>query len=344
MCFGYIIYDSIPSKYAKIEESFGGFIHRRVLRFEFEKSPLHTIIYGGFGTGKTYFVRQYLKSILNGELKERTHQVDKNNIEQGHVDKNNIDQGQEHGQKQDYQNIITVRKDERDWINPETGVPYDEFELGDINMITINNIQKFQISIILLDDVGSEFGTNIKYYFTEGRHNKIQMIVMCHKPAQIDNMSRMNCDSIYITTYNGAHLFKNFIATFNCEHEFYEISHELKNSYYNCPDGMANELRYGIVKYNIKKKPFKIIGENNTLIYESRVGHMELKAFSLKDKLESDEIDKLIAYTKPLMINARDRNTINADNYPFYFNKFLASRDIKIQNDVLTKEQLKRMV
>ena len=27
------------------------------------------------------------------------------------------------------------------------------------------------------------------------------MLVICHKPAQIDNMVRMNCDTIYITTY-----------------------------------------------------------------------------------------------------------------------------------------------
>ena len=41
---------------------------------------------------------------------------------------------------------------------------------------------------------------------------------------------------------------------------------------------------------------------------------------------------------KPRMKGATDRNTINVDNYQFYFNKLLASRDIKIQNDVLTKK------
>ena len=35
------------------------------------------------------------------------------------------------------------------------------------------------------------------------------MIVMCHKPAQINNMARMNCDTIYITNYNGSDLIKN---------------------------------------------------------------------------------------------------------------------------------------
>ena len=77
------------------------------------------------------------------------------------------------------------------------------------------------------------------------------------------------------------------------------------------------------------------------MIYDSRVGFMDLKALSLKDELESNEIDKLVAYKKPQMINATDRNTINAENYQFFFNKFLASRDIKIQNDVLTKETVK---
>ena len=44
---------------------------------------------------------------------------------------------------------------------------------------------------------------------------------------------------------------------------------------------------------------------------------------------------------KPLMINATDRNVINHDNYQFYFNKLLTLNNIKIQNDVLTKEMIK---
>ena len=36
------------------------------------------------------------------------------------------------------------------------------------------------------------------------------MILMCQKPAQIDIMTRMNCDTYYKTTYNGADLFNNF--------------------------------------------------------------------------------------------------------------------------------------
>ena len=66
--------------------------------------------------------------------------------------------------------------------------------------------------------------------------------------------------------------------------------------------------------------------------------------------LVKDELDKrwkgkrwdkkLIDYFKPLMKNATNRNTINKDNYIFYFNKLLISRDIKIQNDVVTKEKV----
>ena len=44
---------------------------------------------------------------------------------------------------------------------------------------------------------------------------------------------------------------------------------------------------------------------------------------------------------KPLMINATERNTINHDNYHFYFNKLLTLKGIKIQNDVLTQEMVK---
>ena len=69
---------------------------------------------------------------------------------------------------------------------------------------------------------------------------------------------------------------------------------------------MSDELRYGIIKYNKKEKIFLIIERNRTIIYDSRVGFLDLKALSLKDKLENDEINKLIAYMKPLIINARE--------------------------------------
>ena len=62
----YILYDSIPSTYTKLEKRFAGLMNRSLVRFENEKFPLHTIVYGGTSTGKfggtgTYFIRQYLK-------------------------------------------------------------------------------------------------------------------------------------------------------------------------------------------------------------------------------------------------------------------------------------------
>ena len=80
---------------------------------------------------------------------------------------------------------------------------------------------------------------------------------------------------------------------------------------------MSDELRYGIIQYNKKENTFIIIAKNRTMIYDSRVGFLDLKALSLKDNLESEDKNKLITYMKPLMINATDRNTINHDNYQF---------------------------
>ena len=50
------------------------------------------------------------------------------------------------------------------------------------------------------------------------------------------------------------------------------------------------------------------------MICDSRIRSLDLKALSLEDELEREDINKLIAYMKPLMINATDRNTINHDN------------------------------
>ena len=121
----------------------------------------------------------------------------------------------------------------------------------------------------------------------------------------------------------------------------------LNSSYYNCTDGMSVELRYGIIKYNRKENTFIIIDKNRTMIFDSRVGFLDLKDswfLSLKDKLENEDKIKLIAYMKPLMINATDKNTINNDNYRFYYNKLLTLKGIKIQNDVLTQEMLIKLM
>ena len=207
-------------------------------------------------------------------------------------------------------------------------------------MITSKNKSKFKDSVIVLDYMGDKLNKDIAFYFTEGRHYNIQMIVMCHKQAQIINTARLSSDTIYSTTYNGADLFKNFNEVYKCEHNFNKIISKLNSNYFNCTDGMSDELRYGIIKYNRKENTFIIIDKNRTMIYDSRVGFIDLKALSLKDELEREYINKLIAYMKPLMINATDRNVINHDNYIFYFNKLLKLNNLKIQNDVLTKEMV----
>ena len=344
----YIIYDSRPSKYTKQEESFGGFMNRSLVRFEYEKSPLHTIVYGGTGTGKTYFIRQYLKlySVQN-QGQDQDQNQDRDQV-QDQVQHQDQDQDQHQvqdlrssftDQVQDQRTIVIVCKDDRDWIDPESNKFYTGFNKCDINMITKNNMHKFQNCVIVLDDMGDRLNKDIGYYFTKGRHYNIQMIVMCHKPAQIINTARMSCDTNYLTTYNGPDLFKNFNEIYKCEHDFNKIISELNSNYYNYTDGMSDELRYGIIKYK-KENTFIIISSNRTMIYDSRVGFLDLKALSLKDDLEREDINKLIAYMKPLMINATDRN-VNHDNYQFYFNKLLTLNNIKIQNDNLTKEMIK---
>ena len=121
----------------------------------------------------------------------------------------------------------------------------------------------------------------------------------------------MSCDTIYLTTYNGADLFKNFNEIYKCDYDFGKIISQLNSNHYNRTDGMSDEIRYGIIKYNKKENTFIIINSNRTMIYDSRAGFLDLNALSLKDELEREDINNIIAYMKRLMINATDRNTIN---------------------------------
>ena len=52
---------------------------------------------------------------------------------------------------------------------------------------------------------------------------------------------------------------------------------------------MSDELRYGIIECNRKENVFIIIDKNRTMIYDSRVGFLDLYAISLKDKLGSED-------------------------------------------------------
>ena len=83
-------------------------------------------------------------------------------------------------------------------------------------MITSKNMHMFGDSVIVPDDMRDKLNRDIDYYFTEGRHHNIQLIVMCHKPAHINNTARKISDTIYLTTYNGADLLKNFKDIYKC--------------------------------------------------------------------------------------------------------------------------------
>ena len=96
-----------------------------------------------------------------------------------------------------------------------------------------------------------------------------------------------------------------------------------------------------MIKYNKNEDSFFIDRKRN-MIYE--VGFLDLKAFSLNDKLQYDEINKLMEHIKPLMNNARDRNTINTDKYQFYFNNFLHQEVLKFRILFKPKKQLTLLV
>ena len=145
----------------------------------------------------------YLYQDQDGEACSETHQ--------------DQDRDQDHNQNQNQDNkkIIIVCTDERDWINSETGKPYSDFKMCDINMSTSKNMHMFRDSVIVLDDMADKLNKDIAYCFTEGRHHNIQMIVMCHKPAQIINTARMSSDTNYLTTYNGLIYLKTLMKYIN---------------------------------------------------------------------------------------------------------------------------------
>ena len=130
------------------------------------------------------------------------------------------EQLQEQNQEQKQQQIIIACKDESDWIDPKIKRVYINFNMCDINVITIEMTLKFRNNAIVFDDMWDKINRDMAYYFTDGSHHNIQLIVVCYKSAQIINTARNSSDTIYITSYNGPDLFNNFNEILNCIHDF----------------------------------------------------------------------------------------------------------------------------
>ena len=67
------------------------------MRFDYEKTSLHTIVFGASVTGRTYFVRQFLKLYENYEDYMKTIK------------------------------IIILCRDKRDWMDPKTNELLGEY-------------------------------------------------------------------------------------------------------------------------------------------------------------------------------------------------------------------------
>ena len=98
-----------------------------------------------------HFIRQYLK-LYSVQNQDQNQNGDQNQ---------NQDQNQN---KDQANNIVIVCKDDRDWTDPESNKFYTGFNKCDINMITKNNMHKFQICVIVLDDMGDRLNKDIVYF------------------------------------------------------------------------------------------------------------------------------------------------------------------------------------
>ena len=67
-----------------------------------------------------------------------------------------------------------------------------------MNDFTADNLKIFIDCVLVIDDLVEQLNGKIKQFFSTGRHFKSQMIVMCHKPAELDNMACASADTIYI--------------------------------------------------------------------------------------------------------------------------------------------------
>ena len=81
-------------------------MNKRLVKFEFDKSPLHTIVYGATGTGKTCFVKQYLKLYLDQNKDQNQNQNQDGEAWSETHQNQNKDQKQNQSQNQDQKSMM----------------------------------------------------------------------------------------------------------------------------------------------------------------------------------------------------------------------------------------------
>ena len=100
---------------------------------------------------------------------------------------------------------------------------WERYTTAAIEELTEKNINDFKDATLLLNDIGDQSNNQITYYFTIGRHHNIEINVMCHKPAQIDNTCRPSADTIHITIYNNAAFFQILRKNYGSKFDFSEV-------------------------------------------------------------------------------------------------------------------------
>ena len=61
-----------------------------------------------------------------------------------------------------------VCKDDSEWINPETVEPYDGFNMCTVDLITSENIEYFENSVIVIDDRSNKLNKDIAEFLLVG--------------------------------------------------------------------------------------------------------------------------------------------------------------------------------
>ena len=221
----------------------------------------HFIIYGASGSGKTYFIKQYLS------------QVNK-------------------------EDIIVFCKDLNEWDKNYT--IYTEADLP-----LLGNIEMFKDKTIVLDDMGGNIYTkNVAEIFTKGRHYHIQIIVLAHKPADVDNKVRMNINTIYITTQNSNPFFIDI-------YQKYATKADLSRYVY---------IEHGIIKYNLIQNEFVVYDKNLHIIIDSKNNTVNtLPSFNIRKYINVRSFTENDKRQIILFLEEQSDHTINITDETFIY-------------------------
>ena len=163
------------------------------------------------------------------------------------------------------------------------------------------------------DNIGMPVVDN---FCSSGRHNNIKIESVGHTVTDLNVTARENSPSTIITLKSSHLVFERVQEKFKIDCNLHRFKH----------------YKYGIVNYNIVHDYYIVLDKDKNVVYDSRIGDIDIEKYIDNTSFNDREYDILSRYLIDRMIEPTD---IKPKEIMFYFEEYIKFKEIDIPFDFL---------